>query len=402
MPTQVSIDPNSPPMQRVDRTVHLSPDEMAELFDTYQQTDFPGRSIATVKASIAELRAWHQWMKSRHIQELTVEVLQRYVNWLFEGRAPAGAAYTWSFVTRFLGWMERVGWCAYSPHRSVRLPKVERKPNVSIITHEEYAKLRAASANHWIGWVIMLGWNTGMSIVDCMGLRWGNVNLDQCYIKINRRKTGNECVIPFSPDGELGQTLAAMRAECEDAGPEEFVNQDAGQRLNFEARCPAIIGTVTFYNLARKVGLAPGKRFHSLRHGFVSMLANSDVNTTIASKMTGHQDPRVFGRYVHASTDALRRAFDGARAAAELDKEPNIEPTGVETRTNNSYTFRPNRIYIVKRGKLKLPDGTPLQFVKTGEGAEGKQAVVTPCDMCGNPIANLHILAHQRDVKAYR
>jgi len=50
------------------------------------------------------------------------------------------------------------------------------------------------------------------------------------------------------------------------------------------------------------------KGFHSLRHSFVSALANAGVHADIRQKLAGHSDERVHQNYTHHEIETLRGA----------------------------------------------------------------------------------------------
>lgn len=48
--------------------------------------------------------------------------------------------------------------------------------------------------------------------------------------------------------------------------------------------------------------------FHSLRHGFVSAMANADVAQELRQKLTGHASAQMNAQYTHHELEALRAA----------------------------------------------------------------------------------------------
>lgn len=385
-------------------TVQLEPHiQMAlveSVIDTYHNTDFPGRRPATVMFSRQWIKKWMSWMKACHHREITADNLQTYINKLFEENKPGTAQEYWKSVRRLLRWLERTSRVERSPHHAVRLPTVRHQQTVNAISREEYIKLREAAAGHWMDWVIMLGWNTGMSIADCMLLKWSNVNMDKCIIRISRIKTGSEAIIPFNPNDELGRALMAKRLSEPDVDLDSYVCPDAGMRADPNGELVSASGCYAFRYIAKKAGVH-GKSFHSLRHSFVSMLANSGMSTVMATKVSGHTDPKVFARYVHVDTDALRQGVANARETCGNLEEVMVDPHGQRVNQIKSYLWRPNTTYIVKTGRLFLPDGTPIRFVRTGEKAEGKRAVVAACDESGEVVSDIRLVVDITDVRRF-
>jgi len=57
--------------------------------------------------------------------------------------------------------------------------------------------------------------------------------------------------------------------------------------------------------------------FHSLRHTFVSELANADVPADVRRQISGHSDEKIHERYTHLSLDTKRRALAHLRPLGE-------------------------------------------------------------------------------------
>ena len=57
--------------------------------------------------------------------------------------------------------------------------------------------------------------------------------------------------------------------------------------------------------------------FHSLRHTFVSELANADVPADVRRQISGHSDEKIHERYTHLDVDTRRRAVAHLRPLNE-------------------------------------------------------------------------------------
>jgi integrase len=52
------------------------------------------------------------------------------------------------------------------------------------------------------------------------------------------------------------------------------------------------------------------KSFHSLRHGFVSSMANAGVSMELRMKLAGHTTESVAAGYTHHEAEVLRAAIE--------------------------------------------------------------------------------------------
>jgi integrase len=56
--------------------------------------------------------------------------------------------------------------------------------------------------------------------------------------------------------------------------------------------------------------------FHSLRHTFVSELANASVPADVRRQISGHNDEKIHERYTHLDVETKRRALSRLRPLA--------------------------------------------------------------------------------------
>lgn len=381
--------------------LHLGPNEIEHVLKEYFGTDFPGRRPSTINMAKFWMGKFVQWMRARHLNHIDAGVLQEFIEHLSKGRKYGTMDQGWRAVKRFLRWLKNTGYVDEMPHEGVRMPINRKSEPIRAATPEEYRKLLKACGEHWMSWAVMLGWNTGMSIADCMKLKWQDVDMQNCLIKIKRLKTGTPALIPFDPAGELGRRLLEMhKAHGGNPEPNSYVCKEAGYRIKENAPQFALSGLNSFTLLAERAGMK-GFTFHMLRRAFVSALANSGMNLALACKVTGHSSPEVFAQYVRPDTDAIRRgvldALDSSGVTREVESE---DPPGV-FRKSPSGLFMPNRVYLARRGKVHMPDGSPVSFVKTGSDAEGRMAVVIPCDEDGVPTSDTRLVVDFSDVRAF-
>lgn len=380
----------------------LSRNRMESLVDYYHDTDFPGRQPATLRVSRFWVERFIQWMLATHNEDLSYDCVQAYVTRAYDKYSPKTALECWGNTRRFLRWLYRAGHLHTQPHEQVRTPLVRSDVrSVKAITKEQYIKLREAAAGHWMDWLIMLGWNTGMAISDCMSLRWGEVDMENCVIIRRRLKTGTTSTIPFDPTDELGRGLKALRDADPGVHPEDYVHPECGRHFREDGAFKSGAGSDAFADIVRKAGLPPGTRFHYLRHAFATMLANSNMPMATAMLATGHRDPKVFAAYVRPDLNALRRGVAEAKERSGIVKEVAVAEHGQRLRCIPSKTWRPNEVYMVRRGKLKLPDGTDVRYVKSSPSAEGLVASCQPCDESGEVKSVLHLVVDIRDVKRF-
>lgn len=369
--------------------------QLRQLSEKYFETDFVGRTQSTIRTNRYRLDLFIRWLMYNDYKVVSADVLTMYSKRVVDTGTTRTAKECWATICRFFNWMERVGYISESPHWAVkmRFTTFKSKPSRPM-THEEYKKLRACAEGHWLDWIFMLAWSTGMSLHDCCALRWLNVDMNNCIIRIKRQKSASEAMIPFSLHDELGMALSRMASLPHK--PEDLICPDAGERLD------PVRGTMKVNALIRyifkRAGLH-GVGMHSMRRSYISMLANSGMSHILASKISGHLNPQVMASYVHPDPNELRKHVEHAKENAGLNKHVFVEAPVHISSVNTGW--KPHRRYRVRGGRIKLPDGTPVEYVFTSANAEGRRAVVTPCEMDGTPVGTLQVLADIADVKLF-
>lgn len=186
----------------------------------------------------------------------------------------------------------------------------ERAP----FTPAEIVKLLAVASHDWRG-MILLGCLAGLRIGDAAALTWNSIDLEAKMIRLTPQKTarkGRKVEIPMHPDVEA--------FFMDSPAP------DDSSALVFPTLENRIVGSknglsVEFIGIMKTAGVGRGdtttankstseKSFHSLRHSFVSALANADVSEELRMKLSGHSTRAAHQIYTSTDTDTLRRAVE--------------------------------------------------------------------------------------------
>lgn len=229
-------------------------------------------------------------------------------------------------IRSFLRWLKTMGYIHKDLDECIpHLPEPALKES-RVITEQEFEAVKAYCTGRehaqTLMWLVILGYRTGMSLVDCCHLRWRHVHLDNngpSFIDIHRIKTkrlGGKslCQIPIIPFTDVHNWLIQLK-EREHLnykrfdGITDYVHQDAPGLY----ACAFARIARDFKYIFRKSGVEPGKSFKHLRNAFCSMLVNSNTNIALVCKMTGHNNVKTLLRYLKADRralqDGLARAF---------------------------------------------------------------------------------------------
>lgn len=245
------------------------------------------------------------------VRALSPVHIERFLNErLDSGVSPKTAVEDVKVIGAALKRAERFGEIDRNPVPAVTLPKVTSSER-EIFNHKEVEVLVAA-ADH-VDWqtAILLSAYTGARLGDCVRMSWDNVDYESGFLRFEQRKTERRVAVPLH--ARLVKHLHHISAE-----------NSKGLLCPYLATLPkkGSRGLSERFNcIVRRAGLdpmiVPGKgrqrftrrTFHSLRHGFVSALANSGVSQEIRMRLTGHSSAGIHQRYTHLNPEPLKEAI---------------------------------------------------------------------------------------------
>jgi integrase len=175
----------------------------------------------------------------------------------------------------------------------------------------------------------MLALNTGMRVSEIRGLIWKQVDFLAKSLTVGKSKTaaGAGRIIPLNP--RTVSVLTHWRGLFPGAEPAHYVfpHEKYGLAGNDRRLCAyEVIPTEPMHRWkvawesARRTAAVP-RRFHDLRHTFISRLAESQASDSTVMALAGHVSRAMMERYSHIRMDAKRRAVDGLSGT---DFEPSV------------------------------------------------------------------------------
>jgi integrase len=200
------------------------------------------------------------------------------------------------------------------PLRSTRMEK-------GVFGPEEIAKLVECASGDWKG-LILAGYYTGGRLSDLARLIWANVDLVEKTISFRQKKTEGKSVraklkIPIHPELER-YLLSGPISDNPSAAvfPELYGKPGTGRsglstqfkRIMEKAGVEAGIGRL---RAGKKERTFSWRSFHSLRHSFISALANSGVSSELRQRLSGHASEEMHAIYTHHELETMRQAVGG-------------------------------------------------------------------------------------------
>ena len=185
---------------------------------------------------------------------------------------------------------------------------------------EEVRALLTVADCEWRG-MILFGYHAGLRLTDSANLTWSNIKLLRRIVTFRPKKTANR------KRGADKETTLALHRDITLYLESLSVSDNPHQPL-----FPTLYGKLsgsgtglsnTFNRLMKKANIriplgvakeGKGHRFralgfHSLRHTFISRLANSEVGADVRKQMVGHSSDEIHRRYTHLELALQQKAI---------------------------------------------------------------------------------------------
>ncbi len=203
----------------------------------------------------------------------------------------------------------QLGYIPLNPCAAVEALRDDTDCGREMFTAEQVGQLVQTAEGDWRG-AVLAGYFTGLRLGDVANLKWEAVDFGAGVLRVRTTKTKAPIVAPLHPEFE-----AWLKGECRGIAKAPVFPALAGKRTGGAGGLSAQFAKVLKRaGIARKLlrkGDGAGHRtsnlsFHSLRHTFVSALANAGVAPELRQKLSGHADEKTHALYTHHEVETLR------------------------------------------------------------------------------------------------
>lgn len=273
----------------------------------------------TLRSYHRTLTYWNEFLYEQYTEEgdqFTPLVLAHFQNWLMDQYDYAASTVKTMMIamSSYCSWMVGRGDLETNPCSKVKRPEVpgsDEENGRMVLTTDEQAKLlRTCPGDSWVEVrdqaIIRLMMKAGLRMVEIYRLDMEHLRLDDGYIWVhgNGRKAANQ-KLPLHRE----QVIEPLREWL--ALREQILGDAVGNisavfisSIGFGKRLSryAIADMVRRRMRQSKTYVGGGRKTaHSLRHTFVTNLANSGCPIHKVQALARHQDIQTTQRYVHAT-----------------------------------------------------------------------------------------------------
>lgn len=158
---------------------------------------------------------------------------------------------------------------------------------------------------------ILFGFYAGLRLGDAVGLDWQNVDLKDELLSYRASKTRKQEEVPLHQ--RVKRHLESLRGErrgklCPRLAAQNVAGRSGLSRQFLEIVERAGITSASEASATARCRRFSSKTFHSLRHGFISAMANAGIAPELRQKLSGHSSQDVHRQYTHLQLEPLRKA----------------------------------------------------------------------------------------------
>ncbi len=204
--------------------------------------------------------------------------------------------------------------------------------------------------------LFQIGIFTGLRLIDCVYLKWADINFDADMIHCIPRKTrrfAKSISIPIHPT--LKEALISTYSNNTD---EQYVLHQIAKRYDSYPKCVRADAVKVFKVCGFKTSIQVDDRkkktnligFHSLRHSFVTICAKQGVALAVVQAIVGHTSPAMTRNYTHVGNEAMKQAITAIPAIEDsiskpISKEECIERALSILKTKKDLTTTEQKVY---------------------------------------------------------
>lgn len=284
-----------------------------------------GTAASTISRYSGSLNSLCRFLGGKADKPLTVLIpkdIERWRNELVdEGRSATTANWNVKVIGAALEPAFRAGEIRINPARAVA-SVVKNDADERLPFHSDQVRaLLDPASDDWKG-AILFGFHCGLRLTDAAGLTWENVDL------VNRTVTFEEKKTARRKKASARQTKLYLHSDLV-----SFLERRAGSDDPRAPLFPALFDRSTgsagglsneFKRLMEdariRVPLGRDKKgkgrqlsllsFHSLRHSFITRLAEGEVSEEVRRRMAGHSTDEAHRRYIHLDVSSQREAVE--------------------------------------------------------------------------------------------
>lgn len=267
------------------------------------------------------MRILCKFFGKKRLEEITSFLIERYKSdEAARGQTEGTIVRDLAVLSHYFALAVRWGWINKNPVSDVQRPKLDNE-RVRWLSREEEGALLAECRQPHLRVAVVLGLATGFRAGEMQTIKWENVNFATNTITFKRRKNGMDWSCPMLT--EYREALLAWKAAKKPVVESEAIIGSYTYRKSFDRACArAKLKDVIFY---------------TLRHTFISRVAQVCTNPKELQFLAGHRSLKMTMRYIHLSDTATKTTMARLEQVlnAQADVTTKVTTFPIATGTDN-------------------------------------------------------------------
>jgi integrase len=140
---------------------------------------------------------------------------------------------------------------------------------------------------------------TGMRKMECLQIKWRNINFDEKHVTLEMATTKGKRERNVVLNSSAMAIIEKLKNHRETGNPYIFPGSNKGMNLTTVKR--------TFERCKKAAGIT-NFRLHDCRHNFCSLLVAENVSQPVIQELLGHRSPAMTQRYIHLQPKTLHES----------------------------------------------------------------------------------------------
>jgi integrase len=264
-----------------------------------------GHPQSTIKRYVCQVRKFQRWLPVQMLNEVQPYHIKRFRDELGQTLAPGTVNQALCALSSLFAWAVDEAECLESnPAAKIKRPKISLPPPKDLTDEEKYQLFRAIEYVGRESWqsdypsfqqqwmrnrrAIFLALYAGLRISELIALRWSDVDMTRCEVRVVSGKGGKHRTVPMHPD--LYQELSMAL----DKTAQRFV-------VGKPDGSPISVKTASHIFDQWLVARGLAITCHQLRHTFATSLMYSGVPLREIQVALGHDSIETTQRYLGVS-----------------------------------------------------------------------------------------------------
>jgi integrase/recombinase XerD len=255
--------------------------------------------------------------------EITLPVLERYREALFQRGSRSAQAQALAALKQWLGWAARMRHVASNPATELTLPRPGRRLPASVLTHEEAERVLARpDTSTPTGLrdraILEVLYSCGIRRGELVALRLCDVDTSSLCLRIRHGKGDKERIVPIGRRalGWVDLYLCHARprlAKLPDGGVLFLTRRGGALRAN------RLTERMRGYVVA--AGISKGGACHVFRHTAATLMLEGGADIRAVQEILGHAELSTTQIYTHVSIRRLREVHARTHPAEAAQRE---------------------------------------------------------------------------------